>query len=268
MTLRETYAPIILERKAAKLRKSTGNPSYRSKLASRIPPKMLTLETVSRPTKLLLFSPIVSLTSIYIAILYGLLYILFTTFTFVYEETYHFSTALSGLAFIGSGIGTLSGVATIAAFSDRKIRIRNARGETPQPEDRLPIYLALPGALAVPIGLFIYGWGAYEHTHWVVPQLGNLITGFGMIIIVICVQTYLVDAFTVLAASAIAANTVLRSVLGAVLPLCGLKLYYAIGLGWGNSLLGFIALGIAPIPVLFGIFGARVRNFKIGKVTF
>ena len=64
-------------------------------------------------------------------------------------------------------------------------------------------------------------------------------------------QTYLVDAFVRYAASAMAANTVLRSLLGGLLPLCGLKMYNVLGLGWGNSLLGFIALALVPIPILF-----------------
>lgn len=59
---------------------------------------------------------------------------------------------------------------------------------------------------------------------------------------------YLVDAFTVYAASALAGNTVVRSIVGAVLPLCGLQMYEALGLGWGNSLLGFIAVALIPVP--------------------
>ena len=212
---------------------------------------------------MLLFSPIVSLMSIYIAVLYGLLYILFTTFTFVFQDQYNFSTSAAGLAFIGSGIGTFLGLIISASLSDRKIKLKMAKGENPKPEDRLPMYLVLPSSLAVAFGLFIYGWGADQHVHWVVPQLGNAVTGTGMIVILMCVQTYLVDAFTEHAASAIAANTIL-SLLGALLPLCGLELYNAIGLGWGNSLLGFIALVMAPIPVLFGVFGERFRKSKMG----
>lgn len=59
---------------------------------------------------------------------------------------------------------------------------------------------------------------------------------------------YLVDAFTIYAASALAANTVVRSIAGAVLPLAGLSMYEALGIGWGNSLLGFIALALLPVP--------------------
>lgn len=206
--------------------------------------------------------------SIYIAVLYGLLYVLFTTFTFVYEDKYNFSTGAAGLSFLGSGVGTLMGLLITSKFSDKRVRARQAKGETPQPEDRLPAWLVIPASLTIPIGLFIYGWGAEEQVHWILPQIGNAISSIGMIVIVMSVQTYLLDTFNVHAASAIAANTVLRSILGATVPLCGLKLYGAIGLGWGNSLLGFIAFGLAPIPFLFGIYGARVRNSKMGQVTF
>jgi hypothetical protein len=83
-----------------------------------------------------------------------------------------------------------------------------------------------------------------------------------------CSSTYLVDAYTIYSASAIAANTVLRSLFGALLPLAGSKMYATIGLGWGNSLLGFIALAMVPLPFLFYKYGEQIRNNKIFKVEF
>jgi hypothetical protein len=82
------------------------------------------------------------------------------------------------------------------------------------------------------------------------------------------ISSYLIDAFTIHAASAIAANTVLRSLLGALLPLAGPSMYEALGLGWGNSLLGFIALAMAPIPVLFWRYGEQLRLSKRFNVSF
>jgi len=73
-------------------------------------------------------------------------------------------------------------------------------------------------------------------------------------------NTYLVDVFTLHAASAMAACTVMRSVFAAVLPLGGQKMYNALGLGWGNSLLGFIATALIPIPFLFVRYGKRIRT--------
>lgn len=74
------------------------------------------------------------------------------------------------------------------------------------------------------------------------------------------VQNYLLDTYPAFAASVTAALTVLRSVLGALLPLGGLQMYNALGLGWGNSLLAFISLAMVPIPVVFFIFGERIRG--------
>lgn len=74
------------------------------------------------------------------------------------------------------------------------------------------------------------------------------------------IQTYLIDAYTLYAASAIAANTIFRSLVGAILPLAGPSLYARLGLGWGNSLLGFIAVAMIPIPWFFIKYGERIRK--------
>ena len=127
-----------------------------------------------------------------------------------------------------------------------------------RPEDRLPPMV--PGALIIPLGLFWYGWSVQAHTFWLVPLLGTAVLGLGLIATFIPVQMYLIDAFTVHAASAVAALVVLRSVVGAVLPLAGQKMYDALGNGWGNSLLAFIALALVPVPFLFLRFGQRLRE--------
>lgn len=74
------------------------------------------------------------------------------------------------------------------------------------------------------------------------------------------VSMYLVDTYSMYAASALAANTIMRSIAGGVLPLCALKMYDKLGLGWGNSLLAFIALAFLPIPFLMQRYGERLRN--------
>ena len=112
----------------------------------------------------------------------------------------------------------------------------------------------------LPIGLFLYGWTAQEGVHWIVPIIGTSFVGFGLLATFMPITTYLVDAFTVYSASALAANTILRSLVGAVLPLAGPAMYKTLGLGWGNSLLGFIALGCVPIPVVFYLYGERIRR--------
>lgn len=264
--LSETYPVVLLERKAARLRKETGNPHYKSKLASDLTPRELFKHSIIRPLKMLICCPIVTLMCMYVAILYGILYLLFATYSFVFGEVYGFSTSAAGLVFIAGGIGTLLGLFYVGNFSDRTLKNRAAAGKRITPEDRLPPIITVPGSLAFPIGLFVYGWSVEAHVHWIIPQIGTAITGFGSILIFIGIQTYLVDAFVEHAASVIGANAVLRGTAGALIPLSGLEMYNALGWGWGNSLLGFIALVFAPMPWVFGLYGAKIRNLKSSQV--
>jgi hypothetical protein len=101
-----------------------------------------------------------------------------------------------------------------------------------------------------------------------VPIFGTLILGIALNIAFMAVCTYLVDSFTIYAASAMAANTVLRSLFGGVIPLFGLQMYNKLGLGWGNSLLAFVALLLCPIPWFFYTYGERLRTSKRFQVTF
>ncbi|KAI3390836.1 hypothetical protein diail_8554 [Diaporthe ilicicola] len=264
--LRETYPVVLLERKAAKLRKQTGNPNYRSKLAPDIPPRELFKRSIMRPSKMLLCCPIVTVMCTYVAVLYGILYLLFATYSFVFKEVYGYSTFAAGLVFLAGGIGTLTGLLYIAKFSDRNLKKRAAAGKTVTPEDRLPLIITLPGALTFPIGLFLYGWTVEYKVHWIVPMIGTAITGFGSILIFVGIQTYLIDAFEGYAASVVGANAVLRGTAGALLPLSGLSLYDALGWGWGNSLLAFITLAFAPLPLVMGFYGAKLRNSRRNQI--
>lgn len=208
---------------------------------------------------MLLFQPIVLMMSLDVAIVYGYLYLLFTTFTFVFEQQYGFTTGQAGLVYLGLGIGSLLGLFIFGAASDRILKSQAKKNNGVfKPEFRLPPLV--PGAILVPIGLFWYGWSAQAHTHYIVPILGSGCVGLGLLGIFLGTQTYVVDAFPRYAASATAAMTILRSLFGAVLPLAGQSMYATLGLGWGNSLLAFIALATVPLPFLFMKYGERIRT--------
>ena len=104
-----------------------------------------------------------------------------------------------------------------------------------------------------------HGWTAQYHVHWIVPIAALAPFGLGLMGILAPLQTYMIDCFPQYAASAVAGMSALRCLLGAVLPLAGPPLYQHLGLGWGNSLLGFIALLFAPVPMIVIRVGARYR---------
>ncbi|KAK1983780.1 major facilitator superfamily transporter [Colletotrichum cereale] len=264
LLIKETYAPRVLERKAERIRKETGNPNLRSKLQREAKMSDTFKLAIVRPLKLLFFAPIVALMSLYVAIVYGIYFLLLTTFSFVYKERYGFGEGAIGLTFLPAGIGMMLGVVAFGALSDFVVVRNNARGIVHRPEARIVPMLTMPCCAVLPIGVFVYGWATEKGVHFVVPMVGVTIFSICLIGVMMCNQNYLVDTYPRYAASVTAALAVLRSVFGALLPLGGLQMYDTLGLGWGNSLLGFIAVGMAPIPLVFYVFGERIRaRFKL-----
>lgn len=261
--LRETYTTVLLKRKTARLIKETGNTNLRSKRDNGLTVRQLFMRAIIRPTKILILSPIVFATSIYVGVVYGYQYLMFATFTEVFEEQYGFSTKSVGLTYLGFGVGSLLGLFAIGTVSDRILKAKSkptpeSPSGTMKPEYRLPPLVV--GAYFIPAGLFMYGWSAQYKTHWIVPIIGTALIGIGSISVFMCIVSYLVDAFTIYAASALAANTVVRSVVGALLPLAGQSMYASLGLGWGNSLLGFIAVACIPVPWALMKYGEKLRT--------
>ena len=285
--MQESFAPVILERKAARLRKETGNELLRSKLDVGLSAGDYFKRGIVRPIKMFVRSPIVAILAFYMAVIYSYLYLLFTTFTDVFQRTYGFSTSIVGLSYLGLGVGSFAGLMLFSTTTDRYVRRKAAEAEAAtgrkatgmKPEHRLPL---LPlGAVLLPVGLFLYGWTAEYRVHLIVPIIGTAIVGVGNLIFFMAIQLYLVDAFTLVplpylipliacflcflrfhqltlssiyAASALATNTVIRSIAGAVLPLAGLPMYRQLGLGWGNS------VGLMPVSLLLIKYGERIRK--------
>jgi multidrug resistance protein len=258
--MRETYEPTLLARRADRLRKETNNPALRSKFdLNNQKPRDVFLKAIVRPTKMLLLSPIVFSLSLYMAVVYGYLYLLFTTLTSVFESKYNFTPGNVGLTFLGIGVGSLLGLVGFGLASDLLVKRMSKNGEM-KPEYRLPPLI--PGSLLIPLGLFWYGWTAEKGAHFIIPILGTMFIGLGLMATFMPITTYLVDAYTIHAASAMAASTVLRSLAGAFLPLAGPKMYAALGLGWGNSLLAFVALAMCPMTWVFFRYGERIRKSR------
>jgi MFS family permease len=167
--LKETNPIVLLERKTTKLRKKTGNERLRSALERNINGRQLLFLSLKRPFKLLFISPIVLSLSVLMGINYAYLYLCFTTFPIVYQKVYNFSEGVSGLAYLGLGIGAMIGLAIIGKYSDKVVVNMTKTHGVRKPEFRLP--LMIPAHLCIPIGLFWYGWSAQTHTHWYIPYL-------------------------------------------------------------------------------------------------
>ena len=109
------------------------------------------------------------------------------------------------------------------------------------------------------VSLFWLGWAAQSDVHWIAPILSGIPFGLGFLLVFMALINYMVDAYEIFAASALAAASSTRSVFGAVLPFAGQPMYIALGIGWASSLLGFISLAMCAIPYAFIKYGDRIR---------
>lgn len=252
IVLRETYAVVILRRKAERLqRQSTDDKKYRSKHQSRVDASTM-LESVLKPLHILSQSPILIMTTSCMATIYALLGLILATLTETMESTYPtvFSTGSVGLTFLSLSTGNTIALVFYSLTSDRYVnRQRERKGEAFRPESRL-VHLLI-GSIVLPLGFILYGWTLSSHVQYIVPLIGAGAAGFSMTLATIPVETYVVDVYKIHGASAIAAGVISRAIAGAFLPLIGLPLYRSIGLGWGNTVLALIAaVCIPPLGLL------------------
>ncbi|KAI0320184.1 major facilitator superfamily domain-containing protein [Amylostereum chailletii] len=249
--LRETYLPYLIAR-------SKGEWSAPRTTSFR--------HSITRPLRMLLFAPVVTTMSIYMALIYGILYLHLVTIPLLFGPesqyglfTYGWRNGNEGLAYLGAGIGCL--ISTVfCAFTllNRSYRDLCRRYGGQKPEYRM-LFMQI-GMLVVPGGLFIYGWTANAQAYFILPLLGAGIFAFRMLMTYICIQTYLVDAFGQYAASALAATVLSRSVSGVIFSTVGTDMYATLGYGWGTSVLALISVAALPIPYLFWKFGERLRE--------
>ncbi|EAW14021.1 MFS transporter [Aspergillus clavatus NRRL 1] len=258
--LPETYAPVLLRRRAEKLSKLTGQ-VYRSKLdidRGKLSMRQTLTTALSRPWRLLFREPIVFLFCVYMAIIYGILYLCFAAFPIVFQEARGWNDGIGGLAFLGIFVGMVLAVVYTVPENMHYARLcKQATGRLP-PEIRLPP--SIVGAIALPIGLFWFAWTNSPSIHWMVSIAAGAPFGFGLVLVFLSVFNYLIDAYTIYSASVLAANSALRSLFGAAFPLFTSYLYSGLGIHWASSIPAFLALACVPIPIVFYVYGARIRK--------
>jgi hypothetical protein len=260
----ETFAPTILSRRAAKLRKETRDDRYYTEHERAMADKSVFFilhRALTRPLRLLLFHPIIQINAVLTAFDYGILYIVLASFADLWVKQYGLSVELSGLHYLAVAFGEIAGSQLGAPIMDRyyaRVRAKH-RGSDPEPEHRIP--LAIPGLFIAPVGLLIYGWSAQFRVRWIVVDIGIFIATFGAQLRGIPMSAYVMDAYMEHTSSALAAQQFLRSLTAFLFPLFTPIMYEKMGYGWGNSSMAFAGL-VLGLPVSFALwhFGASLRR--------
>lgn len=255
--IQESYVPILLVRKAKKLRKSTENWALHAQWEeSEISIKELAIKFGLRPLQMLL-TPICLFVTIYASFIYGVFYATLASFPIIFEETRHWNQFISSLPFLAVLLGIVCGAILSALNQSYYNKVLKANNFKPVPEARLPPMMIASVVLAG--GLFLIGWTSTPETHWTAPVSGVFMLGFGYYTIFTSALNYIIDTFQRWGASAVAANTFVRSVLAAAFPLIVPPMYRRLGNGWATSVFGIFAVLNIPIPFVFWFYGPRIR---------
>lgn len=259
MLIPETYAPAILRSRATRRRKESGDERYWSRYDDKQAFLPLLKINLSRPFQMTFTEPILIFWDLYIALVYGILYLCFVAYPIIFNDLRGWSPGIGGLAFLGIGVGGF--IAILAEPIIRKlINAHKPDPETGRPPPEASVSIICVGAVLLPIGQIWFSWTGTPENHWILPILAGVPFGAGNCIIFIYGSNYLVHSYGIYAASALAGNAVLRSILGATLPLAGPSMYAALGPHWAGTLLGLLEAVCIPIPFIFYRYGWKIRQ--------
>jgi DHA1 family multidrug resistance protein-like MFS transporter len=270
----ETSAARILQLRAQRERKAGNIHAYAKADENKLTMKTVVNVYLLRPFIMFSQEPILALVTAYMSFLYGIVYLLFeavsltpegncmfmltaTQFPVSFSEERGWSLGISQLPFASFIVGIIMGAGLIAYSTATNFTRAFVKHGKTIPEERLPPMIV--GAIALPVGLFWFAWTSNPNITWVPQVLSAALIGLGCMVPFWQGMSYLIDCYGFYSNSAIAVNTFIRSFFGAFFPLFTHAMYHNLGVPWATSLLGFICVVFLPVPVLFYIYGARIR---------
>lgn len=179
----ESYAPLLLQRRAAKKRFETRDWAIHAALDEE-PVRLhdITHRYLLRPFKMLVLEPVLFLITLYISLIYGTIYLFFEAYPIAFQEDRHWNLGVGALPFLGIQIGVVIGVAFIVWNTNTRYKRKMLEnGGIPVPEERLIPMMV--GAVILPIGLFWFAWTSNPHITWVPQVLAGIPIGCGILLI-------------------------------------------------------------------------------------
>ncbi|KAL8278025.1 hypothetical protein RQP46_009657 [Phenoliferia psychrophenolica] len=250
--LPETLGQNILHKRAARLRKLTGNKLLRSQ--SEIDEEGKTIsQTLGRNIKrtfVVAGQPAVMFANVYLGFAYGCFYCWFEVVPLVFGGIYGFGEGAQGLVFAGFVVAAIITYGFYIVY--QRIRIDPRYAADPEgfkPEERLEI--GILGAIMIPISLLIFGWCSRADVPWIVPVIGCSIYLGALYLVFQGVLMYLAYGYHEYSGPILAGNNFFRSSLACIFPLFGAKMFIALSIGGGCSLLA--GFSILMIPILFAL---------------
>ncbi|KAF2642151.1 MFS general substrate transporter [Massarina eburnea CBS 473.64] len=257
----ETYGPTILKHRAQRLRKETGDEDIVAPIElEKTDVGHVVTVVLTRPLRMIWSEPLVLFTCLYVSYAYAIFYIYFQSYPLIFTNIYGFNAGLTGLTFLPIGVGAVISAAIYLSWDYILVRAKTLDKPWSRNEEMRRLPLACIAGPFFVISSFWLGWTSRPDIHWIVPCLAGILFGMGYLCLFMALLNYLVDAYEVFAASAMAAAGLSRSCFGAVLPFAAKPMYRSLGVAWATSLLGFFSLALCVVPFVFLRYGGTMRR--------
>lgn len=259
LTIRESRPSLLLAQEVDTLRRITGIETLQASNPDMIPDlRTFVRVALGRPVRLLCTELIVFVVSFMSGIAVALVYLFTEALPPIYEA-FGFSPRLSCLPFVALGIGMLAGLST-RCIDLRIIDTHRRNGRPLVPEHKLTGFSIGTPILAA--ALWLYAWTIppeVTNVHWIVSAIALVLIGYALNEIDYVLSGYLTDSYLSYAASGLAALSLVRALLSAVLPLISSPMFTGIGNNMAVSVLAGLATVFCVIPPLFARFGRVLR---------
>ncbi len=215
------------------------------------------LNAFYRPVVLAVSEPVVIMISIYLSLLYVVVFTFLPGYTFIFTSTYDFSLRERGASFLGLGVGFLLTVLPVL-YVYRIVRRQVEHDARIHPETLL--CYAMIGAPAVPVSLFWMGWTARESMSPWSAIAASVLFGFGVLCVFFSSYQYIIHTHGQYAATGLVAVTLIRYLVAGGLILVGVPMYETLGVPITLTVLGSIAAALVPIPFYLYRKGSGARE--------
>lgn len=216
--------------------------------------------SITRPLYIFGSSGILMSLSLYGSIVFANFYNVFTTLPGILETKYDGNTANTGFIMLFFSAGSAAGIMISHVSLDRVYHVmKESHGNhVGQPEFRLPI--AIAGSLALPPGILLYGWTSEFELPLHTMAFSLFLLGASIMLVILPLSAYIVDAFTLYSASALTAFVISRCLMCTMMPLVTATLIERLNYGYGFSIVALLNIIVLPIPIIVFQYGSRWRQ--------
>ena len=259
----ETLAPMILKKKAKYFRQLSGDDRFKceAELGDQNVLQVLK-KNFSRPF-VLAMEPIVLAFTLYLTIIYIVLFTFLDGYTYIFEMTYGLNSGLSNIIFVGLFVGVvlqIIAVPFVVHKTNRQLARDGDDGTGTKLDRESRLLFAMWSAPLIPIGLFWMGWTDYASISIWSPILASVMIGAGIISVFLSAYMYIIDSYEVNAASALTFVALVRYLAAGGMTVVGVPMYENLGTHYTLTILACISAAAVPIPYALHKWGPMLRE--------